>query len=234
MPTSKVSGNQIDTATEVTVTGLEFAGETSELKLPAGTQAQRPAGAIGLLRFNTTEDRIEQYVNTAAAGQPGWVKVKAGGSVGGLGEYGIIKGNARSIDNNIVIPSVSESPQFNFENCFSVGPVITVDSGYSVTVGEGCEWTIVETGLEPSTLDTGGTASILGPNWPNIGSADGLGEYNLIRGNARSIDHNITINYNPSQGDYEFESSFTVGSEITIETGNTVTVTDGVVYELID
>ncbi|AOV60864.1 hypothetical protein KNT15_gp199 [Synechococcus phage S-CAM22] len=235
MPTSRVSGNQIENTTNVTINGLSFASQTAVLKLPVGNgTTQRPQNpVIGLLRFNTDEDRVEQYVNLAQNSQPGWVKVKGGGSSAGLGEYGLIKGNARTIDNNIVIPANTDSPFYSFDFAFTVGPNITVASGTTVTVGEGVDWTIVETGTEPNTLDTGGLASKIGPQWTNIGSSDGLGEYNLIRGNSRSIDQNLTIPFNPSNADYAFENSFSVGPIITVSSGYTLTITNGVTYEIL-
>ena len=91
MPTSRVSGNQIENTTNVTINALDFAGNSGELNLPKGTEAQRPAsGAIGMMRFSTTEDRVEQYVINGAENQPGWIKVKGGGSSCGLGVYGLI------------------------------------------------------------------------------------------------------------------------------------------------
>ena len=232
MPTSRISGNQIETTTSVNITGLDFFGNSGELKLPTGTEAQRPASAaIGMFRFNTTEDRAEQYVINGPDNAPGWVKVKGGGSATGLGVYNLIKGNARTIEEDIIIPALSVT--YAFDNAFTVGPVITIASGRTVTIGEGVDWTIVETGLEPNTLDTGGISSKIGPSWANIGSDDGLGEFNLIRGNARTIDQTLTIPYNPVTGDYAFEESFTVGPVISITSGNTVTVPSGVNYEII-
>ena len=234
MPTSRVSGNQIDTATEVTISGLTFDGQSGEFIPPKGTTAQRPQNpAIGMIRFNTTEDKLEQYLNIAQNNQPGWKEVKGGGSVGGLGEYSLIRGNSRSITENIIIPSNADE-NYAFENCFTVGPEITITSGNTVTVPDGSTWTIVETGLEPNTLDTGGVGSIIGPQWMNIGSGDGLGAYQLIRGNPRTISQNIIITYDPSSPDYAFEFAYSVGSTITIASGYTVTVQDGASYRLID
>ena len=234
MPTSRVSGNQIENTTNVTINALDFAGNSGELKVPVGTEAQRPAsGAIGMMRFNTTEDRVEQYVINGPGNSPGWVKVKGGGSSSGLGVYGLIKGNSRSIEESISIPAITESPVYAFDNAFTVGPVITITSGNTVTVGEGVDWTIVETGEEENTIDSGGFASKVGPGWTNIGSDDGLGEFNLIRGNSKTIDQNLVIPYNPAGGDYAFQESCTVGPSVTISSGFTVTVSSGVTYEIL-
>ena len=234
MPTSRASGNQIENTTTAVITGLDFAGNSGELNLPKGTEAQRPAsGAIGMMRFSTTEDRVEQYVINGPENQPGWIKVKGGGSSSGLGLYGLIKGNSRSIEESIDIPAITVTPEYAFDNAFTVGPTITITSGNSVTVGLGVEWTIVETGEEPNTLDSGGFASKVGPGWTNIGSSDGLGSFNLIRGNSKTIDQNLTIPFNPATGDYAFEESVSVGPSITISSGFTVTVSSGVTYEIL-
>tara|TARA_B100002019_G_scaffold3971_1_gene3296 strand:- start:7117 stop:7824 length:708 start_codon:yes stop_codon:yes gene_type:complete len=235
MPTSRISGNQIENTLEIVLTGLQFEEQDSELIIPKGTEGQRPeTPAVGMIRFNTTEDKMEQYVNVARNSQPGWINVKGGGSGGGLGEYSIIKGNARTINESIEIPSNSESA-YGFENCFTVGPEITIASGFSVTVGDGAKWTIVEDGTEPGTLDTSGPlGSKIGPQWTSIGSSDGLGDYQLIRGNPRTISNNLTVPYNPSNAEYEFEDSYSIGPIITIASGVTLTITSGASYEIID
>ena len=236
MPTSRISGNQIEETTNATLKGLDFAVQEGELKLPTGTENERPAsGAIGMLRFNTTEDKVEQYMVNGPDNLPGWKKVKGGGSASGLGEFGIIKGNGRTIEEDIIIPAVTVDPKFAFEQAFTVGPVCTITSPYEVTVGEGVAWTIV--GDNPDTwivMDGGENAGKVGPGWTIIGSDDGLGEVNLIRGNSRTIDENLTIPFTTlDQEGYAFEQSVSVGPSITISSGFTVTVTEGVTYEII-
>jgi hypothetical protein len=236
MPTSRISGNQIETTTNATINGLDFAVQEGELKLPTGTELQRPAsGAIGMLRFNTTEDKVEQYMVNGPDNLPGWKKVKGGGSASGLGEFGLIKGNGRNIEEDIIIPAVTEDPPFAFEYSFTVGPVVTIASGYTLTVGEGVSYVVV--GDNPDTwvvMDGGYYGSRVGPGWTIIGSDDGLGEVNLIRGNSRTIDENLIIPFTTAdQEGYAFENSCSVGPVITISSGFTVTVTEGVTYEII-
>lgn len=236
MPTSRISGNQIETTTNATINGLDFAVQEGELKLPTGTEIQRPAsGAIGMIRFNTTEDKVEQYLINGPDNLPGWKKVKGGGSASGLGEFGIIKGNARTIDEDLIIPAVTEDPPFAFEYAFTVGPTVTITSGYTLTVGQGVSYVVV--GDNPDTwvvMDGGYYGSKVGPGWTIIGSDDGLGEVNLIRGNSRSIDQNLIIPFTTTdQEGYAFENSCSVGPVITISSGFTVTVTEGVTYEII-
>ena len=236
MPTSRISGNQIEETTNATLKGLDFAVQEGELKLPTGTENERPAsGAIGMLRFNTTEDKVEQYMINGPDNLPGWKKVKGGGSASGLGEFGLIKGNGRTIEEDLIIPAITTDPPFAFEQAFTVGPTCTIASGYTLTVGEGVAYTVV--GDNPDTwtaMDSGGFASKVGPGWTIIGSDDGLGEFNLIRGNSRTIDQNLIIPFSTAdQEGYAFEESVSVGPSITISSGFTVTVTEGVTYEII-
>ena len=166
---------------------------------------------------------------------PGWKKVKGGGSGSGLGEFSIIKGNGRTIEEDIIIPAVNLDPVYAFEYAFTVGPACTIASGYEVTVGEGVSWVIV--GDNPDTwtvMDGGYYGTKVGPGWTIIGSDDGLGEVNLIRGNSKTIDENITIPFSTAdQEGYAFEKSCSVGPAITISSGFTVTVTEGVTYEIL-
>ena len=236
MPTSRISGNQIEETTNATLKGLDFAVDTAILKLPTGTENERPAsGAIGMLRFNTTEDKVEQYLINGPDNLPGWKKVKGGGSASGLGEFGLIKGNGRTIEEDLIIPAITTDPPFAFEQAFTVGPTCTIASGYTLTVSPGVAYTVV--GDNPDTwtaMDSGGFASKVGPGWTIIGSDDGLGEFNLIRGNSRTIDQNLIIPFSTAdQEGYAFEKSVSVGPVITISSGFTVTVTEGVTYEII-
>ena len=86
---------------------------------------------IGLIRFNTDEDRLEQYVNVATNSQPGWVKVKGGGASSGL-EVMVLSRETQELLITILLFVNTESPYFPFDNAFTVGPVITVASGTTV------------------------------------------------------------------------------------------------------
>ena len=56
----------------------------------------------------------------------------------------------------------------------------------------------------------------------------------MIRGNSRTIDQNLIIPFSTAdQEGYAFEESVSVGPSITISSGFTVTVTEGVTYEII-
>lgn len=96
---------------------------TGALTLPAGTEAQRPTGVAGMLRFNEDTDGFEGYNGTE------WGSV-GGGNTTALGLWE----NAATISANYTITAGN--------NAMSAGP-ITVDSGVTVTVPSGSTWTVI-------------------------------------------------------------------------------------------
>jgi hypothetical protein len=109
----------VDTSTVVAKTS-----STGSAVMPAGTDAQRDGSpAQGYLRFNTDSDSFEGYNGSA------WSPVGGGNTTtNGLWEH------ANTISANYTIASGN--------NALSAGPV-TVNSGVSVTVPSGSNWTIV-------------------------------------------------------------------------------------------
>ena len=137
MAISRVSGNQIATSTQAIITTLSFLNTNSVLRLPAGTQAQRPTGvSVGTLRFNTDLDSAEIYKADDGTGSAGWTPVAGGGP--SLGTDSIIRTNANTIAENI---SVGPSAGAEFANGMSAGP-ITINSGFTVTVESGGAWSV--------------------------------------------------------------------------------------------
>ena len=227
MPTSRVSGNQIENTTNVTISDLSFDSADSGLILPKGNENQRPASPIlGMIRFNTTEDRVEQYMANASNQQPGWKNVRSATASGGLDQYGLVLGNAGFIDSDIVIEGPGTGV-YTFTTCFSVGPQMTINSGTSVTVSDGVKYEIVD------TIELSDRAKVVGDNWQTVGNGDGLGDLEIIRGNARTISQNITVPYDPNNGDYAYEFAYSVGPQMTIASGYSVTISDGVTYEIL-
>jgi hypothetical protein len=111
------------------VTGTStFAGDstylgTGQVKLPAGTTAQRSGSpADGMIRYNTDQDQIEGYVNGIWGGISG---AQAGGA----------------ILTNKDIASVNYTISTG-ENGLSVGPIV-VNSGITITVTSGQRWVIL-------------------------------------------------------------------------------------------
>lgn len=96
---------------------------TGAAEIPVGTDAERPTGAIGKIRYNTTSDQYEGY------GSAGW----AGLGGGGTSQSGLFI-NSATITTSQVIPSGS--------NAVSAGP-ITINSGVTVTIPSGSNWVVV-------------------------------------------------------------------------------------------
>lgn len=97
---------------------------TGAIKIPVGTEAQRPGSPVaGQLRFNDDDDAFEGYNGTA------WAPVGGGNTTAnGLWE------NSATISANYTITSGN--------NALSAGP-LTVNSGVTVTVPSGSTWTVV-------------------------------------------------------------------------------------------
>ncbi|AET72642.1 hypothetical protein SXCG_00053 [Synechococcus phage S-CAM8] len=138
MAISKISGNQIATSTEAIVTTLSFLNTDSVLRIPAGTQAQRPAGvSVGTIRFNTDSDSAEIYKADDGTGNAGWAAISGGGP--SLGTDSIIRTNPTTVSENI---SVGPTAGSEFSNGMSAGP-ITIANGFTVTVETNGTWSII-------------------------------------------------------------------------------------------
>lgn len=99
---------------------------TGQIKMPAGTVAQRSGSPVnGMLRYNSEYSRFEGY---------------AGGSWGGLGGASGTNGNAVFYENDTNV--TSSYTISTGKNAMSAGP-ITVDSGVTVTVPDNSTWVIV-------------------------------------------------------------------------------------------
>ena len=138
MALSKISGNQISTGTEAIITTLSFLNQDSVLRLPLGTQANRPTGvSAGSIRFNTDLDAAEIYKADDGSGSAGWTAVSGGGPA--LGTDSIIRTNPTTISVNLTVGPTAGS---EFANGMSAGP-ITIANGYTVTVESGGSWSVV-------------------------------------------------------------------------------------------
>ena len=102
---------------------LEVAG-TGAVKVPVGTENQRPTGTKGMLRFNDDDDKFEGHDGGD------WVSVGGGPAAD---KNAIIRYNAQTINENITVPANS--------NGFTAGP-ITVASGKTVTISSGSSWKV--------------------------------------------------------------------------------------------
>jgi len=137
MAISRISGNQISTSTEAIISTLSFLNQTSVLRIPAGTQANRPTGvSVGTIRFNTDVDAAEIYKADDGTGNAGWSPISGGGP--SLGSDSVIRTNPNTISENI---TVGPSAGSEFANGMSAGPM-TIGSGYTVTVESGGAWSV--------------------------------------------------------------------------------------------
>ena len=119
---------QFDYAGDLTVATLTSVGDgtfsgTGQVKLPAGTTGQRSGSpANGMIRYNTSTNQFEGYVNGI------W------GGIGGAQAGGAIMTNKSTASVSYTIASG--------ENGLSVGP-ITIDSGVTITVATDQRWLIL-------------------------------------------------------------------------------------------
>jgi len=111
------------TLTTFTATGDGTFSGTGQVKLPAGTTAQRSGSPVdGMLRYNSDLDSFEGYVDGI------W------GGIGGAQAGGAIMTNKSTASVSYTIASG--------ENGLSVGPV-TVSNGVTITVSSGQRWLVL-------------------------------------------------------------------------------------------
>lgn len=99
---------------------------TDAILVPVGTTAQRPTGATGYIRYNTSTSSFEGHNGTA------WGNI-GGGATGG-GTDTVFYLNSKTVSTTYSIPSG--------QNASCVGP-ITVSSGATVTVPSGSRWVVL-------------------------------------------------------------------------------------------
>ena len=99
---------------------------TDAVLVPVGTTAQRPTGASGYLRFNSTITQFEGFNGTV------WSSV-GGGATGGGADQVFIE-NSLIVTTNYTITTG--------KNAMSTGP-ITINSGVTVTIPTGARWVVL-------------------------------------------------------------------------------------------
>ncbi len=99
---------------------------TDAIRIPAGTTEERPTGATGQIRYNSTLTRFEGH-NGSDWGQLG------GGATGGGADTVFVE-NGQNVTVNYTITSG--------KNAMSAGE-ISINSGVTVTVPSGSRWVIV-------------------------------------------------------------------------------------------
>jgi len=112
--------------TDLTVTGVGEFTSTGAVKVPVGTEAQRPTPAAGQLRFNNETTQFEGYDGTA------WGSI-GGGATGGGGDQVFVQ-NDQVVTENYTIPAD--------KNAMTTGP-IDINPGVVVTVSTGARWVVI-------------------------------------------------------------------------------------------
>jgi hypothetical protein len=125
--TGNVAANNISitgfaNAANVVASGNSQFNGTGSLKIPVGTNGQRPSPTTGMVRFSSTDVQFEGYNGTQ------WT------SIGGAAAGGAVYENKQSITANYTM-----STGYNGE---SVGP-IQIDSGVVVTIPSGSRWVVL-------------------------------------------------------------------------------------------
>lgn len=99
---------------------------TDAILIPVGTTAQRPTGATGYLRYNSTLSSFEGYNGSA------WGSIGGGATGGGTDQIFYLNGQTVNTDYTIAATN----------NAGTFGP-ITIASSATVTVSSGATWSIV-------------------------------------------------------------------------------------------
>jgi hypothetical protein len=108
------------------VNAIDAFGGTGAVLLPVGTTAERPTGASGKIRYNSTNTKFEGY----SAGA--WSSI-GGGATGGGADQVFVE-NGVTVTTNYTLTT-----NFNAE---SVGP-ISINSGVTVTIPANQRWVIL-------------------------------------------------------------------------------------------
>lgn len=109
-----------------TFTGDVAINSTTALKLPVGTELEKPLGDLGLIRYNSTNDQYEGYRSA------GWGSIGGGASGGGLDD--VFYENSQVVTTNYTITTN--------KNAMSAGPIEILD-GIEVTIPDGSNWTVI-------------------------------------------------------------------------------------------
>ena len=99
---------------------------TDAILVPVGTTGERPTGAAGYIRFNSTITGFEGYDGSA------WRSVGGGASGGGTNQ--IFYTNDQVVTDNYTLIAT--------KNAMTAGP-ISINSSVTVTIETGATWTVV-------------------------------------------------------------------------------------------
>ena len=119
------TNNRLGVGTATPAVKLAIVG-TDAVLVPVGTTGERPTGATGYLRFNSTTTSFEGYNGTV------WGSIGGGATGGGTDQMFYL--NGQTVTTSYSIPSGQNAGTFGS---------ITIDSGATVTVPSGSTWTVV-------------------------------------------------------------------------------------------
>ena len=119
------SNNRLGIGTVTPAVKLSISS-TDAILVPVGTTGERPTGATGYLRFNSSTTSFEGYNGTA------WGSIGGGATGGGTDQIFYL--NGQTVNTSYSIPAG--------QNAGTFGP-ISVASGATVTVPSGSTWTVV-------------------------------------------------------------------------------------------
>lgn len=119
------TNNRLGIGTATPAVKLAIVG-TDAVLVPVGTTGERPTGATGYLRFNSTTTSFEGYNGTA------WGSIGGGATGGGTDQMFYL--NGQTVNTSYSIPSGQNAGTFGS---------ITIASGATVTVPSGSTWTVV-------------------------------------------------------------------------------------------
>ncbi len=120
-------------ANSASASGLAYSNTlTSAIQLPSGTSGNQPTSpAVGMVRYNTTNNEFEGY-----SGSPASWQALGGQPTGGANDK-IFYLNSQVVTTDYTLPSTPLA-----KNAMSAGP-ITINAGVTVVVPAGQSWSIV-------------------------------------------------------------------------------------------
>lgn len=165
------SGDPLTIAGTLTASGAVELTSTGAVKLPVGTEAQRPTPAAGMFRFNGDNTQFEGYDGTAWGSIGGGAEISddtttatelypvfvdattgaasnvyvSDGKLGFTPSTGELAASQLVASNGIIVNSATVSASYTIptgSNAVSGGP-ISVAGGVTVTVSAGSVWTVV-------------------------------------------------------------------------------------------
>jgi hypothetical protein len=119
------ANNRVGVKTASPAVSLDVTG-TDAIKIPSGTTAQRPTGATGHIRYNSSNSQFEGYNGSA------WGQLGGGATGGGADTVFVENSNAVTVDYTITTN----------KNAMSAGD-ITINTGVTVTLPTGSRWVVL-------------------------------------------------------------------------------------------